>query len=403
MELALLKSLLNKDFYDLYKGNKCPHTLFTKNLGKVKTLIDEAMRKYDRDLNVNELESLYMSSAYGMSTSQGEEFKDIFKNMKSENSLGKDVADTVLTRLFQRKLGQEISNIGFSYVNGFDPSLGTLRKILDTHKDNFLPDLAIEWEDISLDTILSLNSLETRWKFNLPKLASRVAGVNAGHLIMGAARPNTGKTSFHASMVAGPRGFASQGAKCIVLVNEEQYHRVVFRYVCAATNMTEEQVHANRAKALAIWSEVSKNIMFKDSTGMDLNWVEYVCKASKADVVILDMGDKFAHEQTHEGLKACAIHARQIAKEHQCALFYMSQLSAAAQGIASPDQSMMEGSKTGKASEADLMIFVAKDPLVEGTDINDFSRYITIAKNKLSGWHGRMEVELDYTTSRYSG
>ena len=45
MELALLKSLLNKDFYDEYKGDKCPHRLFSKDLGKIKTLIDEAMNK----------------------------------------------------------------------------------------------------------------------------------------------------------------------------------------------------------------------------------------------------------------------------------------------------------------------------------------------------------------------
>ena len=63
--------------------------------------------------------------------------------------------------------------------------------------------------------------------------------------------------------------------------------------------------------------------MFKDATGRDMNWVESVCKSYKPDVVILDMGDKFARtagfSRPDEALKANAIHARQIAKQQECA------------------------------------------------------------------------------------
>jgi hypothetical protein len=64
----------------------------------------------------------------------------------------------------------------------------------------------------------------------------------------------------------------------------------------------------------------------------------------------------------HEGLKDCAIHTRQIAKEYAMCHFYMSQLSAEAEGKIILNQSMMEGSKTGKASEADLMLLISKNP-----------------------------------------
>ena len=47
-------------------------------------------------------------------------------------------------------------------------------------------------------------------------------------------------------------------------------------------------------------------------------WVESVCKTYKPDIVVLDMGDKFARAggfaRPDEALKANAIHARQIAK-----------------------------------------------------------------------------------------
>ena len=47
--------------------------------------------------------------------------------------------------------------------------------------------------------------------------------------------------------------------------------------------------------------------------------VESVCKAYKPDIVVLDMGDKFAvtsgFARQDEALKANAIHARSIAKQ----------------------------------------------------------------------------------------
>jgi hypothetical protein len=145
--------------------------------------------------------------------------------------------------------------------------------------------------------------------------------------------------------------------------------------------------------------------MFKDATGRDMNWVESVCKSYKPDIVILDMGDKFARtagfSRPDEALKANAIHARQIAKQQNCAMFYMSQLSAEAEGKVILNQAMMEGSRTGKAAEADLMLMISKNPTVEGQDEEDTQRHINVVKNKLSGWHGIVHTDLEYKIARY--
>ena len=145
----------------------------------------------------------------------------------------------------------------------------------------------------------------------------------------------------------------------------------------------------------------------KDATGRDMSWVESVCKSYRPDIVILDMGDKFARTggfaRTDEALKANAVHARMIAKEHKCAMFYMSQLSAEAEGRVNLNQSMMEGSRTGKAAEADLMILIGKSPTVEGQEEDSPLRHMNIVKNKLNGWHGMVNCELDYLTARYEG
>jgi hypothetical protein len=80
----------------------------------------------------------------------------------------------------------------------------------------------------------------------------------------------------------------------------------------------------------------------------------------------------------------------------------MSQLSADAEGRIDLNQSMMEGSRTGKAAEADLMILIAKNPNtnVAGEE-EDNERHINVVKNKLTGWHGRVKCQLEYKTARY--
>ena len=50
--------------------------------------------------------------------------------------------------------------------------------------------------------------LEAKWAFNIPSVTRKVEGVSGGQLIEVGARPNTGKTSFHASLIAAPGGFA---------------------------------------------------------------------------------------------------------------------------------------------------------------------------------------------------
>ena len=406
MELSLIRSLLDKKFYDEHRGAKCPDRLFSKDVRKIKQAIDKAMATYERSVTPDEIEALFISGNPSLTTAQKQAYLSLFTQIKKENPLGEDIAQEVLSKLFQQVVGEDVANIGFDYVNGSQSSLEPIRNILELYGDDFTPNLNIEWDDMSLETLISKNSLEARWTFNIPPLTRKVEGVSAGHLIEIGARPNTGKTSFHASLVASPNGFAHQGAKCVVLCNEESAHRVGARYLTSATGMTMHDIKANPDKARDKYNLVKNNIFIKDASSRDMAWVESVCKSYKPDIVILDMGDKFAwtggFARADEALKANAIHARQIAKMHECAIFYMSQLSAEAEGKMYLNQAMMEGSRTGKAAEADLMVLIAKDA-VKNPDNEEESpaRHLNIVKNKLSGWHGVEHCELDYLTARY--
>jgi hypothetical protein len=65
------------------------------------------------------------------------------------------------------------------------------------------------------------------------------------------------------------------------------------------------------------------------------------------------------------------------------------------------NQSMMEGSRTGKAAEADLMVLIAKNPPVSDSEEEDTERHLNVVKNKLTGWHGVVHCNLEYRTARY--
>ena len=407
MELSLIRSLMDKSFYDDHRGAKCPDRLFSKDVRKIKQTIDKAMDTYSRTVSPDEVEALFMSDNPTLTTAQKQAYASLFASVKNENTMGSDIAQEVLSKLFRQVIGEDVANIGFDMVNGDANTLESLRNLLEMYNDDFIPNMKIEWDDISIETLMAKAELEARWTFNISPLTRRVEGVSGGQLIEVGARPNTGKTSFHASLIAAPGGFAHQGAKCIILCNEEPTHRVGARYLTAAAGMSAREVRENMSKAQALYAPVMQNIKIKDAGGRDMSWVESVCKSYKPDILVLDMGDKFSvagsYAREDQALAACAIYARQIAKTYDCAVFYMSQLSADAEGRAQLNQSMMQGSRTGKAAEADLMILIGKSPSVEGQEEESPLRHINIVKNKLNGWHGMVNCNLDYLTARYEG
>ena len=398
---------MDKSFYDDHRGSKCPQRLFSKDVRKIKQSIDTAMDRYERSVTPDEIEALFMSDNPTLTTAQKQAYASLFAQIKREDPMGGDVAQEVLSKSFQQVVGEDVANIGFDMVNGDAASLEALRNLLERYGDDFIPNLNIEWDDISIETLMAKAELEARWTFNIPSVTRKVEGVSGGQLIEVGARPNTGKTSFHASLIASPGGFAHQGAKCVILCNEEPTHRVGARYLTAAAGMSAREVRDNMNKAKALYEPVMNNIKIKEAGGRDMAWVESVCKSYRPDILVLDMGDKFSVQgsfaRQDEALKACAIYARQIAKTYDCAVFYMSQLSAEAEGRTTLNQSMMEGSRTGKAAEADLMILIGKSPSVEGQEEDSPLRHVNIVKNKLNGWHGMVNCELNYLTARYEG
>jgi hypothetical protein len=195
MELALLRTLMSKDFYSNNKGIRTPDKLFTKDVRKIKNTLDYAMDTYDKDLTLPELEGLFFTHNSTMTTANKDVYKQIFKNIGKQEAMSEGIAEEVLGKLFQQVVGEEIANLGFDYVNGTETSLEPMRKLLSDYQDDFMPNLKIDWGDISIDNLLQANDIQSKWKFNIPSLTRKVEGISGGHLVIVGARPNTGKTA----------------------------------------------------------------------------------------------------------------------------------------------------------------------------------------------------------------
>lgn len=406
MEHALLRSLLDKEFYDETRGNRCPDKLFTKDLRKIKNTIDHAMDNYQRDLSIDEVQALFFTQNPTLTTAQKQAYELQFSRLGKADKLGSDIAKEVLTNMFRQVVGEEVANLGFQYVNGDQTSMEPLRKILDSYQDDFTPSIRISYVDNSIDNLLQNSNNSTKWQFNVHSLHNAVQGLDNGMLFVIGARSNVGKSSFHATLCAGPHGWAQQGARILVLCNEEKPERVASRYMTAATGMTMPQIVANKAQAHRLYDPLKDNLKFVDATGKHMNWAEAVIKNHKPDIVVMDIGSKFAEDgaasNNHETLKANAVYARNIGKLYGCLVVYCTQLSAEAEGKIVLSQAMIEGSKTGLAGESDLMILIARNPPMNDQTEDDGMRYLNVVKNKISGVHRIVNCEFDYMTGVYS-
>ena len=405
MELGLMKTLLNKEFYDNNKVFSRQGVFRSKETRSIKKVLDDAMFKYEEDLGTDDLEALFFAANPVLTSAQKDVFTSLFQKIGVQQPLSKEVAHDVLTQLNREASADQLADLSFKISNGEITSLHPVREFIDQHADNFTPSMRVDFEPIEIEHLLAQNDLEFKWTINIPTVAQMIPGINAGQLIVAAARPNTGKTSSHASLCAAPGGFIEQGARVMVLANEERSARVGSRYLTACCGMDLHEIRKNKEVADKRMTRLRENLYLTDATGWDLDRLEGAVKAYKPDIVIADMADKFLPGGTftagHEQLKATYIRLRIIAKEYNTAIFAMSQLSAEAEGKVNASMSMLEGSKTGKASEADLLICITNNPTFEGQEEEDWTRHWCIVKNKLTGRHGKVSTMLNPLTARY--
>ena len=389
--LELVKALCDKQIYEQI-GRNVPITAFEKEPKRIVETIISAQDNYDNSINLSELENLFFSNNNSLTKAQEDSYRLLFAKMRQSEDISVDVAKDVMHNLWRIEIGRRVSEIGYALTEGEETSLDSLSKLIDDYASGFVTD-ASPFEGINLDpqTLIDSMNVQTKWAFNISSLAERVSGVSAGHFVVIGSRPETGKTSSHASFAMGPYGWIEQGAKVHVLCNEEPANRVALRYLSAATNKSEEELLGGGGSAIN--GEWKKDNLFIDrieeSYGID--GIEAHLKENRPDILVIDMLDKVSLPDSntitaqHEKLREIYRRTRDLATRYECAIFGYSQLSADAEGRVN----------------LNLSILIGKYAMIEGAEENDPRRVFNIAKNKISGWHGQINVMLDGRVARY--
>ena len=401
MEKELIKLLLKKDFYNKNKS-KLSKEFFTNGTGALYETIQRAHDDSDKDLSISEVSSLHMDVYNPASTrAKKENFYSLVNEIKELELPSEKIANNLLHSLFKRRIANKIAVLASEIYNGKDADFSEIKKQLEIPFDEDVDEY--EYVTGNINNLIEKLKDNTKWKFNLAPLKEAVHGVGEGNLIIIFARPEAGKTAFWVNLVAGIDGFASQGAKVCALINEEPAIRTQMRLINAHTGLTMDEIRSDVEEANTKWAEVRQNIHILDTVDWSLDDVDEFVQKEKPDILVIDQLDKVGvigtFARTDEKLRAIYTGAREIAKRNDCCVIAISQASADGQGKFDLTFDMMEGSKTGKAAEADVIIGVGhRDKM----DTDERVRSLAISKNKITGWHGLKNCIIIPELSRYA-
>jgi replicative DNA helicase len=379
-------------------------SMFPSELADLYDTIVDGHDKYDRNLTVVEVRELFRVNNPTATRAKRELLAEILDDISAYAPIGEDVAQDVLTKMWQQEVGRRIADMGLAMMEGNPEKIHEIKELIERSEDGFVP----EDEDdapisTDLDELLEYDSLANCWEFNIPSLSRAVRGGRAGEFMIAFARPEVGKTAFYVSLAVAPNGFCAQGAYVHIITNEEPAKRTMIRAMSAYTGFSKEQLYMHREQAKQKFTEIQANIIMRDKVDASVEWLNKYCERHKPDVVIIDQLDKLdvmgTFARTDEKLRQIYLKFREVCKRHDVFGIGISQASADAENRTNVTYAMMENSKTGKAAEADLIIGIGKQDI---TDHNDTRRYLTISKNKLTGFHGNIVCNLETDTSRYT-
>tara|TARA_R110002073_G_scaffold17721_1_gene66399 strand:- start:460 stop:1674 length:1215 start_codon:yes stop_codon:yes gene_type:complete len=401
IEKQMLKLLLGKKFYTQYKG-QVSRNVFQGSFGSLFETIQKAHDKYDADISVDELYSLH-TAIYNPALTRAakEQFSELIEDIKETTEPSEAIAKDIVAILSDRNTAQKIAIESTEIFNGKPADFNIITKIIEEHKKG-LPTEKLDAVTDDVNQLIKELDVTSKWKFNLIRLKENIGGVGPGNLMIAFARPETGKTAFWVSLVAGPNGFAEQGALVHAFINEEPAVRTQMRAISCFTGLNKEQIIEDKAKTHEEWKKIKDNIKMIDTVDWTIQDIDSHCEKYKPDIIVIDQLDKInvsgTYARTDEKLRAIYTNAREIAKRRDCVVIAISQASADAHNRDHISFDMMENSKTGKAAEADLIIGIGNRT---SNDPTNNMRVLNVSKNKITGWHGDPSCTLDKYISRY--
>lgn len=405
MESQLLKSLLSSETYKANQA-KLKRSIFSDDNADLYDLLKMGHAQYDHDLSLEDLEAMWIADHPIATNSEKADFFDAISDMRRCTAISADVTGDVIAKLWRREIGREITNLGINLSEGDESAMGLLKSLLTRVENSYDPDDFGPPTTSDIHQLLAETSNNNRFEFNIKTLSRHLFGIGPAEFMVAMARPETGKTTFMVSLCAAPGGFCHQGARVIYLANEERSTRTMLRAIQACSGMTREEIAEDPDTAVAAYRPIKDNLIMKDVQDWNLDRIDSYCHVMKPDVLIVDQADKVGlagvqYQSSHERLRELYRLLRELGKKHDCAVIGICQASADAQGKTRIDFSMAENSRTGKAAECDVFLGIGRHNGDNEDGLPDNTRFLTISKNKISGYHGTIPCMIEPDIGRY--
>ena len=399
IDRQVLGFCLNVEFFNKVK-NKIDRTMFDNELKDIFDTIVYSHTKYNRSLSVSELSTIFNDRNPAMPDSARKRVQEMIEQLvapKESDELHTDIVNNLWLRDKARQIGEKALDI----FTGDSDEFGELKRLIESVDDGRIGDkTTYTVVDKDLNELLTEEAGDKDFPFTFNLIHENVDGLDRGSLGILFARPEVGKTTFCSFLAA---SYIRQGFTVVYWANEERATKIKLRIIQSYFSLTEDEMLQQRFELVERYrKEIAPYLTTIDSVGTSIEEVDEYAKLNKPDIMFCDQLDKFRikgeYNRGDERLKETYVSAREIAKRNTCLVWAVSQASYDAHDRQFLDYAMLDNSKTGKAGEADIIIGIGK---TGSSEVDNIVRHICISKNKINGWHGMINAQIDIARGVY--
>ena len=400
IDKQILGFCLSNDFFSR-SMNVLGRDMFQREMRDIFDTLTYHHTTYNNDITVGELAVLFNDKYPAMPDSARNGVQELIHQLNAGTPDNVELHMELVNNFWLRDRARIIGEKAIEIFTGESEEFGELKRMIESVEDGRISDkTTYEVENSSLDELLDEQSGESDFPFEFDLIAEEIQGLDRGNLGIIFARPEVGKTTFCCFLAA---SYVRAGNKVVYFSNEEPAKKIKLRLIQSYFEVTREELNNNREKYVPLYEEkVAPYFTIMSSVGTSVEEINEYAKLNKPDVMFCDQLDKFRisgeYNRGDEKLKEIYVNGREIAKRNNLLFWAVSQASNDAHDRQFIDYAMMDNSKTGKAGEADIIIGIGK---TGSSEIENTVRHICISKNKINGWHGMINAQIDIAKGVY--
>ena len=317
-----------------------------------------------------------------------------------EKPVDQGVIAAVSNQLISSGIASRLTKLLIKYEDGED--IDIVYEIEQMIK--VAPSKVMTTEFVSLDDAANDTAVLGVYRWHLDCLNDCMRMLASGDDIIVAARPDAGKTTFLANLVT---CVMRQSEGIIVWFNNESKASRIYRRCVQSGLLLNDNEFFAKSRSGEVqdnWNTIfgHDRLRIYDVHGMSCADLEAILDTQKENIVMIlfDMLDNVKSNSVGKNAREDQIleerykWAREMGVKYDSVILKTSQLSAEAEGVMYPNQSMLKDCKTGKVAATDVLILLgmSADPALRTI------RFLSAPKNKLAKPGSkplRAEVKID--------